>query len=160
MLQRQINMMKTAGGGTAASSAAYDQRLSQAQAINHQLQQELLHGNPSAAGAGALTQQQLEAAGANGGKTTSPGEHHSGFLSGSWMQGVLNQANEGGPLGEASVANSSHSNSKRNVAQRSRMNFDANQVHNRAGPHNQAEGEATKPVPTSSASTGAGTSGT
>ena len=30
MLQRQINMMKTAGGGTAANSANYDHRLSQA----------------------------------------------------------------------------------------------------------------------------------
>lgn len=73
MLQRQINMMKTAGGGTVASTANYDHRLSQAQAINHQLQQELLHGNPSALTAGVLSQQHLEA-GAGGGKRAGLGD--------------------------------------------------------------------------------------
>ena len=126
MLQRQINMMKTAGGSTAANSATYDHRLSQAQAINHQLQQELLHGNPSALGAGVVVQQQLEASAASGGKSAALGDQQSALQGGSWMQGVLNQVSEGGLLGEGSQANSSHSNSKRNVAQRSRMNFDPN----------------------------------
>ena len=74
------------------------------------------------------------------------------------MQGVLNQVSEGGMLGEGSQANSSQSNSKRNIAHRSRMNLDPNQTNSR--PHHQTEGgnSATKPTPTPSVATGIGAS--
>ena len=154
-------MMKTAGG---TGNGNYDQRLSQVQAVNHQLQQELLHGNSAGLGTGTLQHSLAEApsssSSATGGKRAALGDqrdqHPSTHQGAGWMQGVLNQANEGGAPGESFQANGGQSNSKRSIAPRSRMNFDPNQVNLRVLPPHQTDGGSSATKQAKSTATGVG----